>query len=112
MFAVAIDKSRADGCEHKQTAATPIHVRRLAVFLGLNHGGRRHASAREGMAIPPPHPDQARGRHQDQDARASSDGGYNSSCEMVGPLFRAINTGQLSWEPRAVLTITSFAELT
>jgi hypothetical protein len=30
---------------------------------------------------------------------------------MVGPLFRAIDTGQLSWESRAILTITSFVEL-
>jgi hypothetical protein len=36
------------------------------------------------------------GASSDAGRTGSWGGGYNSSCEMVEPLFRAINTGQLS----------------
>ena len=68
----------------------------LLFFSEANFGGRRRAFARAETAIPRPHPGRPGARHPSPRARLRALGGYNSSCKMVGPDFRAISSGQLS----------------
>src|SRR5689334_9108679 len=78
------------------SSASTTHFNRLAAFFGrgLRRTETRFCPRRKGDSCST---SRSTSRLSSSPSRAcSSLGGYNSSCWMEGPLFRAIRSGQLS----------------
>src|SRR2546422_6659766 len=92
-------------------SARAADLRRVAAFFGreLRRTETRFCARRNGDSCST---SRSSSRASSISSRANSSlGGYNSSCEMVGLLFRAINSGHVVRESLSENTITSFGEL-
>ena len=96
---------------HRTVTATKAHSRRFAVFLGSGprRAGTRFCARRNGDSSST---SRSTRRASSSSSRAGGAlGGYNSSCMMVEPLFRAINSGSCREESLSFFTIASFLDL-
>ena len=96
VLAVAVKSKSGDrqSAEHS-AAAMQAHKGDWQFSWESNCDGRKRAFVRAKTGIPRSHPGLPGARHRVPRARGAL-GGYNSSCMMVEPLFRAIKSGQLS----------------
>src|SRR3954465_5008062 len=80
---------------HNNIARIKAHSRRLAVFLGSEprRAETRFCARKNGDSSSTC---KSTRRASSSSSRGGALGGYNSSCMMVEPLFRAIKSGQLS----------------